>query len=366
MKKINFFLIGIFLFLFVCSSCTTNSPILDSALEEAQYAGTSVPLDVRLRGVWLAGGSDENGPLAAVDLYDPLTDTWYPDITRVPTPRAFVGVAVADEKIYVIGGINTQGETSELNEVFDIRTHRWSRGINLPVGIQGAQLASIGGKIYLAGGSMTPDAEGAFSKILKMNNNSNFWVSLYDIGGINTYFRVDGAAATLDGILYYMGGRTEAGTYVNTNYGNYVMDYIGTFTGTVLPQQRVALSASSFSSGEKKYILLTGGVFTTGVITQPNSGVALNTFYYYIPIINTQSMNTGPVMNSSRAYHGSVVWRNSLYVFGGYDNGSFINTFEYIEDLVTPTPLSTASWTVGSLNMPRARYGFQAVTNDGQ
>ncbi|HCL56078.1 MAG TPA: hypothetical protein DHW82_03600 [Spirochaetia bacterium] len=371
MKKL-IFILAFFLF-----SCTTNTPVLqnagkeasgeDTALYDLGYARTSIPLDVRLRGIWLVGGKDNGHNLiSGVDLFDPQTGTWYEDATALPTPRMLSGVTIADQKIYVIGGIDSSGYPCRLVEVFDLVSFTWSQGASYPFNIQGLRSVTINGRIFCAGGSTRKTADGATTKIIKYNPLYNTWNQIYDILGTNAIAnaRLDLAGAVLDGVLFLTGGRNYLGTALNLNTSHYVSDYYGVLAATVIPATRSALSVASYSSAKNKYLLLTGGITVTANLSQPVFQAALNTFYYYKPVVNTASMTAGTVMGQARSYHSSVVWGASLYVFGGTHSGSAINSYEYIADLETPANLTVVSWQPGT--MPKARYAFQAVSAYGQ
>ncbi len=346
----------------------TNLAVLNNAYQTAvqQIApgpATTVPIEVRMRGIWLLGGHDGTNLVSDVDLFDPATGVWYPAITSLPTPRKFCGVTYAAGKIYVVGGITAEGVNTALNDVFDISNHSWSAGIPLPVAMQGLEAVSIGDKVFCIGGSLVEDATGAHSKILRLNNMYGYWVSLYDIAGVNTTFRTDGAATVLDGVLFYCAGRNDLGAYFNTHYGHFVTDYSGYFTATALPQQRFGHASAAYSSVHHKYIFYVGGIFANNRIDQPDNSTPTNLFTIYKPPLQTQSMTAGALMNQIRVYHSAVVWRTNLYVFGGYNSTVVYDSFEYLSG-INVTNVQSLSWSNGTNSMPRARYGFEAVTPD--
>ncbi len=361
-KKILFCSLIIILLLAGCTDITIlNDALQEATPQETDESATTVPIEVRMRGIWLVGGSSGTNLISSIDLYDPVTDTWYPEITDLPTPRVHAGITLADGRIYVIGGIDITGEPTSKTEVFDILNHAWESGVSFPIAAQGLKAVTIGDKVYTIGGSIANNAQGAFSKIFKLNNVSGTWLPLYDIYGRNTYFRTDGAATELDGILFFSGGRTDAGTDQTGHYGHYVADYLGYFNATTI-SARFAHAAASFSSSMYKYIFYTGGTTIAG-IAQPSISAALNTFYFYTPLLFTQSMTLGNSMNSARAYHGSIVWRTNVYVFGGMNSGTVNASYEYLTGINT-TNIAGLNWHLGSTDMPMLRYGFEAVSAD--
>jgi len=364
MKLIKSFIIILILF----SSCSYDKSILDTAISSAivNQSNTTIPLEVRNRGIWLIGGSSSAStlsPISEVDLYDPVDNKWYEGITQLPKPVMFAGVTANNGKIYVIGGMTSAENLTRVVQIFDIESHTWSYGPDFPVAIQGLKAFSIETNVYTVGGSFTNDATGAISRIMKLNKLYNFWLALYDIAGVNTNYRIDAGVSTLENVMFFGGGRDSNGTYQNTNQLHYVSDYTATAAGTALPAQRVALSAASYYYQDKKYVFFTGGIFATGITSQPIiSTLIQNTFYYYIPAYGAtaQSMNTGQPMTKQRAYYTSVVWGHTLYVFGSLYNTTVWDDFEKLDNLNTAN-LATASWTsVGT--MPRPRFGGEAVT----
>lgn len=96
------------------SSCNGDLLFTPVALQVAQP-----PLpppsweEVANRGIWLVGGQQGNYPganvVAQIDVFDPVTMTWYPNVATLPTPVTFAGVTAYQGKLYVAGGFNSTG-----------------------------------------------------------------------------------------------------------------------------------------------------------------------------------------------------------------------------------------------------------------
>jgi N-acetylneuraminic acid mutarotase len=73
----------------------------------------------------------------------------------MPTPRAFLGAAVAGGRIYVIGGRNESGEV-DVNEVFSpvpvSGENDWSIAAPLPVPRSAMGIVTVADTIHLVGG----------------------------------------------------------------------------------------------------------------------------------------------------------------------------------------------------------------------
>lgn len=88
------------------------------------------------------------------EMYDPETDTWTTK-TPMPTPRAYFAVATYRNKIYAIAGATSTGSSTLANEVYDIITDTWETSSplqsNTSVRIHlGANV--VNGKIYVISG----------------------------------------------------------------------------------------------------------------------------------------------------------------------------------------------------------------------
>ncbi|WP_249262321.1 kelch repeat-containing protein, partial [Leptospira alexanderi] len=84
----------------------------------------------RTRGLWVVGGiGADASPVSEIDFFDPVTSTWYPAATSIPTPRAFANIVSHKNKIYIIGGMEKQGINyiaSKKTEVYDPYTNQWT------------------------------------------------------------------------------------------------------------------------------------------------------------------------------------------------------------------------------------------------
>jgi len=70
----------------------------------------------------------------------------------MPTERTEVGVAAVDGMVYVVGGLDAFGRTSDAVELYDPKTDSWVKSSPLPEGRHHAGVAGVGGKLYVVGG----------------------------------------------------------------------------------------------------------------------------------------------------------------------------------------------------------------------
>jgi len=89
--------------------------------------------------------------------YNPITNTWTTK-TPMPTPRIYFGIAVVENKIYTIGGDSgnwTAGQTvTNINEVYDPATDTWVTTEPIPTAVGYQASAVVDHKIYIIGGAV--------------------------------------------------------------------------------------------------------------------------------------------------------------------------------------------------------------------
>jgi len=102
-------------------------------------------------------------PLNTVEVFDPTSDSWTtPTTTGTFTPRGYLASAVMNNKIYVMGGQNINGEFLDTLELFDPATNSWSAPTTSGTFTPRSGLASavIDTTIYALGGQ---DGNGALN-----------------------------------------------------------------------------------------------------------------------------------------------------------------------------------------------------------
>ena len=117
-------------------------------LPHARYAHTVTAFD---GSFYVIGGRDVDGEIAAVDVFDPRTETWT-TLDR-PMPRARVRdshkTVAAPEGLVVAGG-QRDFQDSDLVDLFDPRTGRWTTLPDLPEPMSRAGLAYADGKLWIS------------------------------------------------------------------------------------------------------------------------------------------------------------------------------------------------------------------------
>jgi hypothetical protein len=164
--------------------------------------------------IYCVGGSAAGQTTAAARLffYDPVTDTattltaadnWPGNILGTILPGGF---AVANNKLYILGGFNIN--VASTNEIWEFDPNaavssRWTQKTNTPEGIMYAPTCTIGNIIYVAGAS---DFQGG--TVVDTTNSFSFDPVANTIGTIAPIPRSTGETRALNfnGLMLVMGG----------------------------------------------------------------------------------------------------------------------------------------------------------------
>jgi len=363
---------------------------------------------VKNRGIWLIGGLDGTtigSAVAPVDLYDPVTNTWYPSITTLPTPVSFAGYAALNGFLYVIGGFEGSAGTA-LNtvQIYNIASNTWTTGTPLPAARANIHAVVGGGRIFILGGTTGATAgtawAGAATSYEYTPNNSGTagtWASKTAFGAATSerfgYYDA--------GTVYNLGGRTAAATLSATtaSHDGLVVDggaAAGTGTGvttlgqetvltTILPRTGVSGAVYLPGGTATGCVILLGGITTvggtpTGFIGAGASptGPGTNTVYYLLQPFSANTAiwqaptGTGATLPTNVAFAAAAISTAMsparIYNFGGTASITTAPaaTTSYYTNLPTtffgnPVWINSNTW-ASTATMPNARWGHGAVT----
>lgn len=166
------------------------------------------------RLLYAVGGAEERlggSVTGAVEIYDPVTDTWSSGAS-MPTPREHLAVTSGDGIVYAIGG-RANGDEGDQHaaavEAYDPATEAWEALPPLPTPRGGFTGVYVSGHVIVMGGerrTTTFDAVDAF------NVATGEWTSLPPMPTA----RHGVATAVIGNTIYAIGGSTVAGTVENT------------------------------------------------------------------------------------------------------------------------------------------------------
>jgi hypothetical protein len=363
-------------------------------LEEGPDGGTTTFLDVKLRGIWMVGGlsgSNHTTAVSAVDLYDPVTNTWYPSVTTLPTPVSFAGavsikISATDHRIYVFGGFDNAGIVKNTVQYYTIETDSWSTGSNITGPRANICAARLNNKIYIMGGSNT-DASVAYS-----SNTTTY--EYYPAGNSWNTMTVFGATASerfmlvSESVIYNFGGRNAFATLIPVAANhlglNLYQSTLGTETSateTALSSPRTGIAGDIYDALGGDVMIIAGG-FTaigksataTSVLTNTTSSTPTNIVEYLaFPFTGPASWTTATATGAtfpSLGFGSAVVYYSAsltpnyrFYYFGGTANltsAASGSTGAGWCDLPQPPNAWAYTWT-SITSMQTGRYGFTAV-----
>jgi N-acetylneuraminic acid mutarotase len=178
----------------------------------ARGGGGKAVIDGR---IYVAGGRPPGGH--AFEVYDPATDSWerLPDM---PTQRNHLAMVAIGGRIYVAGGRFGPGagaERTDILEIYDPATRRWSRGAPLPAPRGGITGAAYAGCMFVFGGegepnhvlNLTPNTYGYDPRADRWTQLPNLPIAVHGLKG----------SAVIGGRIFLPGGGITLGGNSGTN-----------------------------------------------------------------------------------------------------------------------------------------------------
>jgi N-acetylneuraminic acid mutarotase len=120
----------------------------------------------------------------------------------LPQARGEVAAAVAEGRVYIIGGFTANGENSTRVDAYAPRANSWSMEADLPLPVDHAMAAGYQGRVYVAGG-YGPD-RARLTTLFAFTGDG--WTRLAPM----PEQRAAGGAAIVNGKLYVVGGTTSS------------------------------------------------------------------------------------------------------------------------------------------------------------
>lgn len=359
---------------------------LGSVTEAERSCSTTPTLAQKTRGIWLVGGlsgTQATSVITQMDLFDPVTLTWYTNIasnaagTYVPVSFAAVESykrpSDGHHLIIVIGGFDSTGLVRNLVQIYDIEDDSWSNGSVIPAARAGITAARVYDKIFIMGGTSN-NASAAW--------NGNTTSYEYTIGSSwNTRTAVTAVTERFlypyNDVVYHIGGRSAAGAVATQAHEGYSVTGLAVTGSTevVMSTARTGVAGSVWvpSNGPAKILLIGGYSAFTGTPTAcivENAAITVSTSqnlfqYLNYPFVSPSAWVACTAYPLTVGFGSSAVYGSVLYHFGGtvsvvtsptrLASGS---AAVYSTDLTT---LPSNTWT-SVTSMPIGRYGHAAVT----
>ena len=343
--------------------------------------------------IFVVGGRGESGYLNSVNAISMFSGEWS-SWTPMPTARMGAVSGVVDNKLYVIGGKNTDdGNFLTTVEVFDpdtvtavddsgddpvdpgedpvvIGPGAWTTGTDAPERFNAAASASIGDKVYLFGGRSDRTLDSTlyddrnnngvyddFIDSLLVDDNSTYTansekitfyhddVRIYDAvtdtwsaGTPMPTARSMAGAVVIDGLIYIIGGNTQwtQHTYNTVEIYNPATD--SWTTGVPMPTARDAVACAYYDG--KIYVI-------GGRIDQYQCWMSTVEIFD----IASETWSTGPSLPTPLRDAQAFVVGGKIYVPGGYIGHGDATDALHVFDLATGT------WSLGP-DMPMPCEGY--------
>jgi N-acetylneuraminic acid mutarotase len=268
--------------------------------------------------IYAIGGHDGTAPTDVVEAYDPVIDTWTncaapPHLTNecqpMPGVRTGAASAVANGRIYVFGGGNTNAPSAGLDTVeeFDPINNAWTPKTPMSTTRSVLTADTVNGKIYVIGGNSTAPMD----IVEEYDPATDTWTNCapdpycapIPIGGINNH-----STCVIDGKIYVAGGGFGG---ANLTDAVQVYDPGTNSWETRQPMPEGPRNAATGSALNRRCFIIGGG---------DSTGAYLARVEEYDP--DTDQWSTKTSMPTSRTVAASSVANGRLYVIGGAGSGS--------------------------------------------
>jgi N-acetylneuraminic acid mutarotase len=290
--------------------------------------------------IYAIGGLTPNGDSSAIEEYDPILDKWTKK-ANMPTPRFYCASAAINGKIYVMGGwtgLSTVEEYDPLSDSWKTKSPMPSTKICFPA-------HAINGTIYVLGGYANAQLAPSLS-VYTYNPELDQWSKLDDIP--QGYAMAESTSTSVEDNIYFFGGCNPTNIIP---YDKVFVFNTQTLKWKMLEAQPVRRNLAVAENINDKIYLIGG--------EDPLQGWrGLSDVEEYN--INTDIITKKLDMPDRRGYISGCVIGNQIYVIGGTTDwpGNSPNDYLSINEVYTPSQLSvnpqdkiTSTW--GSIKSVR-------------
>jgi RNA polymerase sigma factor (sigma-70 family) len=266
----------------------------------------------------------------------------------MPTPRDYLGSAVVDGKIYVIGGAPVRFGYTAAVEEYNPATDIWTTRADMPTARQALVAAAADGIIYTIGGWAGNRATGGgagLTTVEAYDPATDTWTRKADMPAERSHMTI----AVVDGIIYVIGGHVSTVPPWVTSVVEAYDPATDTWTRKAdMPTARYLLAAC----------VVDGRIYVSGGFTEFGGGDCLPTVEVYDPATDTWTQASD--MPRVRAAHSASVVAGKMYIIGG--GAPEGDTLPSTVDAYDP---ETDTWTTAA-DFPNPRGTHAAAVVDGK
>lgn len=269
------------------------------------------------------------------EMYDPTTDTWE---TKAPllTSRKSFGIAVYQDKIYVMGGVTGYTENTHSyiisgeNEIYDPATDTWENKTSMPTRRYGIGANVVEGKIYVIGGK---NASGWIDGVNEVYDPAaDTWTTKAPIPTRVSFY----ASAVVDNKIYVIGGYNGS-VYVDLTQ-IYDPETDTWSNGAPIPFPATGMGAGATTGvWAPKRIYVIGAIQPYGKADQGGNVVIVDNVQNQIYDPEKDAWSTGAALPITRILFGVAVVDDVLYAIGG-TNSMMLSSYITFGDNQQYTP----------------------------
>lgn len=178
-------------------------------LPAAQTARAGFAIASSADKLYVIGGENTDGILSNVERYDASQGIWT-NLSQKPTPVTDVRAVVLGGKLYVPGGRRSDNpsDVTAIVERYDPNTESWETLRELPQPRSGYALAALEGKLYLFGGW---DGATYRSEVFEYDPERDSWRERTPMPTARAF----ADAGVVEGSIYVLGGENQSGPLAN-------------------------------------------------------------------------------------------------------------------------------------------------------
>lgn len=299
------------------STATDNEQVSDlkwitlapAPTERTEVAAAAVGEDIYVVGGFVDGG----GTVATVEIYNTADDRWRigPDL---PVP---VNHGIADSfngVVYVFGGYEGPGLDAASDRAFAFQAGRWREIAKMPEVRAAAGAATVGDRIYIAGG-VGPGASGLAETMMVFNPSAGAWSTEPGVPTLREHLGVGGGR---DSVLV-AGGRAPTNLATLEIYDTATRQWTTPPRVPDMPTARGGIAAALVSS---RFLVAAGGE-AASTFDEAEAFDLENGEWIALPPMPTARHGLGVVAIDSRLY----------VIAGGPQPGLFFSAANEMIDL---------------------------------